>query len=65
LFLNRSVKVATTEFSAKEIFENINYAIDRIVAQIPGGFKYIKSIRLKTSDSIALVIYKKPEEDDE
>ncbi|KAG4099167.1 ribosomal protein L1 [Neocallimastix lanati (nom. inval.)] len=60
-----SVKIATTDFSAKEIFENITYALDRIVAQIPGGFKHIRSIRMKTSDSIALVLYKRPEEDDE
>ncbi|ORX84023.1 ribosomal protein L1 [Anaeromyces robustus] len=59
-----SVKIATTEFSAKEIFENITYALDKIIAQIPGKFKHINSIRLKTSDSIALVIYKKPEEDE-
>jgi ribosome biogenesis protein UTP30 len=52
-----NVKIAKTSMSEKEICENITFSIEKIISKIPGQFKNIKSIHIKTKDSVSLPIY--------
>jgi ribosome biogenesis protein UTP30 len=52
-----AVRVATTEFEEKHIVDNILSAVKGIAEVIPGKWKNIQSINIKTADSVALPIY--------
>jgi len=60
-YLNKAsclnVKIGRTDMEANQISENINTSIQKIVTHIPGQWKNIKSLNLKTSDSISIPIY--------
>eukprot|EP00735_Rhodelphis_limneticus_P001840 TRINITY_DN1253_c0_g1::TRINITY_DN1253_c0_g1_i1::g.26936::m.26936 TRINITY_DN1253_c0_g1::TRINITY_DN1253_c0_g1_i1::g.26936 ORF type:complete len:261 (+),score=33.80,sp/Q5RCE6/RL1D1_PONAB/33.59/1e-39,Ribosomal_L1/PF00687.16/8.6e-56,DUF1390/PF07150.6/0.17,Peptidase_M17_N/PF02789.12/8.7,Peptidase_M17_N/PF02789.12/45 TRINITY_DN1253_c0_g1_i1:46-783(+) len=52
-----AVKVARTEFTVKQVVENIMTAVEGILAQVPKKWKGIQSLHIKTHDSVALPIY--------
>jgi ribosome biogenesis protein UTP30 len=54
---NSSIKIAVAGQTAKQAYENIINAIDTIVANLPGGVENLRSLFIKTSDSISLPIY--------
>ncbi|ORZ04896.1 ribosomal protein L1/ribosomal biogenesis protein [Absidia repens] len=52
-----AIKIAITGQTVKQAYENIINAIDSIVANVPGGVDNVRSLSIKTSDSISLPIY--------
>ncbi|CAO3589510.1 unnamed protein product [Absidia cylindrospora] len=52
-----AIKIAITGQTVKQAYENIINAIDSIVANVPGGVDNVRSLFIKTSDSISLPIY--------
>jgi len=52
-----NVRIANTEMEEKIIHENIMLSIDQIVRNIPGKWKNIKSLGLRTKDSVCLPFY--------
>eukprot|EP00466_Bigelowiella_natans_P020432 jgi/Bigna1/53779/estExt_Genewise1Plus.C_240034 len=53
-----AIKVAKTGFTVQETVENIMAAVPQAVKKIPGKWKSVQSIHLKTSSSISLPMYK-------
>ena len=49
--------VAHSELSASQTEDNVNAAVERISANLPGGAANIRNIHIKTEDSPALPIY--------
>ena len=43
--------------SDEEISENVQAVVKKLKERFPGGWKNIKSINIKTSDSISIPIY--------
>jgi ribosome biogenesis protein UTP30 len=54
---DRNVRIARANFTTKQICVNILRTINDIVNHIPGKWKNVKSISIKTPSSIALPIY--------
>ncbi|KAI8331164.1 ribosomal protein L1/ribosomal biogenesis protein [Chlamydoabsidia padenii] len=52
-----SIKIAIAGQTPKQAYENIINAIDTIIANLPGGVDNLRSLFIKTSDSISLPIY--------
>jgi len=52
-----AVKIGNTNFSKQEIVENIIRGMENIAKHIPGHWKNIQAIHIKTSNSVALPIY--------
>jgi len=52
-----AVKVATTEFEQEEIVANILSVVESVAAETPRKWKNIRSIHIKTHDSIALPVF--------
>eukprot|EP00656_Telonema_subtile_P029164 TRINITY_DN3218_c0_g1_i4.p1 TRINITY_DN3218_c0_g1~~TRINITY_DN3218_c0_g1_i4.p1 ORF type:complete len:265 (+),score=75.94 TRINITY_DN3218_c0_g1_i4:247-1041(+) len=52
-----AVKAATTDFSAEEIVANIQQVVDGVVEATAKKWKNIRSIHVKTHDSIALPVF--------
>merc|ERR1711865_96589 len=52
-----AVKVATTEFEQEEIVANIMSVVDSVAEATPRKWKNIRSIHIKTHDSIALPVF--------
>mmetsp|Transcript_3316 Transcript_3316/g.7765 ORF Transcript_3316/g.7765 Transcript_3316/m.7765 type:complete len:265 (-) Transcript_3316:302-1096(-) len=53
-----SLKVGKTSFSEENIVENVMCALPVAVSKIPGKWKSVQNISLKTTTSLALPIYK-------
>lgn len=59
------VKAANIDFTVDESVQNVFDVIDGAVDKLPGKWKNILSIHLKTEKSTALPIYlSKPDDDD-
>ncbi|ORX87550.1 ribosomal protein L1 [Anaeromyces robustus] len=52
-----SIKIGLTNQTPQEIAENIMYSINYIVEKVPGKWKNIQRLSIKTNKSIALPIY--------
>eukprot|EP01138_Halocafeteria_seosinensis_P003828 gb/GECG01003914.1/.p1 GENE.gb/GECG01003914.1/~~gb/GECG01003914.1/.p1 ORF type:complete len:371 (+),score=87.01 gb/GECG01003914.1/:1-1113(+) len=52
-----AVRIGWTNFTAKQLYENIMHAIQRIVSKIPQGWSNIQSIYLKSASSTALPLF--------
>jgi ribosome biogenesis protein UTP30 len=52
-----SVKVGRTDFSSKQVSENVMAAIEALVQKVPRKWRNIQSMHLKSTSSIALPIY--------
>jgi len=63
-----AVKAAHTEFDASQIVQNIQQVVEGVVAATPKKWDNIRSIHIKTHDSIALPVYscgsKRPAEEE-
>jgi ribosome biogenesis protein UTP30 len=59
-----SVKIGLIEFKAKEIVENVVAAANALGGTVPGGWKNVQALHLKTKKSVSIPIYETlPEED--
>ncbi|KAG4103048.1 ribosomal protein L1 [Neocallimastix lanati (nom. inval.)] len=52
-----SIKIGLTNQTPEEIAENIMYSINYIVEKVPGKWKNIQRLSIKTNKSVALPIY--------
>jgi len=52
-----NIRIANTDMDEKKIHENIMLSIDQIVGGIPGKWKNIKSLGLRSKDSVCLPFY--------
>lgn len=52
-----SVKIGLANQSSEELRENFTSVIDQVVGKVPGGWKNIRSIHLKTATSVSLPVY--------
>jgi hypothetical protein len=57
VFIKSDVQAFTTEHSVKQAIENINSIRSKLNEVLPGGDKIIKSISLKSTDSLSVPIY--------
>ena len=58
-----SIKIGLTSQTPEQIAENIMYSINYIVDKVPGKWKNIQRLSIKTNKSVALPIYSSlPEE---
>ncbi|KAI9332527.1 ribosomal protein L1p/L10e family-domain-containing protein [Obelidium mucronatum] len=55
--LCNSVKIGTTNQTQSQVIDNIFFALETIVARIPGKWPNVQSIHVKLSDSVALPLY--------
>ncbi|KAJ3026945.1 UNVERIFIED_CONTAM: hypothetical protein HDU68_004792 [Siphonaria sp. JEL0065] len=55
--LCNSVKIGTTNQSETKVVDNIYFALETIVARVPGKWPNIQSIHVKLSDSVSLPLY--------
>ena len=56
------VNVGRTNFKDEDVTENVVAAISEMIAFIPKKWKGIRSLHLKTADSVALPIYQSAED---
>ena len=57
MYLNSAIKVAHTGQTVEQAVENVIGAVAEITKIVPRGWNNIKSLNLKTTDSISLPIY--------
>lgn len=57
MFLSSAIRIGHTDQKSTDIAENIIAAANHIASVIPRGKKNIKSLHLKTNESVALPIY--------
>ncbi|KAI8149197.1 ribosomal protein L1/ribosomal biogenesis protein [Fennellomyces sp. T-0311] len=60
-----AVRIATTGQSDIQAFENCIEALPHILKGVVGGSKNIRSLQIKTSESMSLPLYEDGEQDDE
>ncbi|CAO3622389.1 unnamed protein product [Cunninghamella echinulata] len=51
------IKIATTELTEKQAYDNIMGSIQTIVAELTGGVDNLRSLHIKTSNSTSLPLY--------
>jgi ribosome biogenesis protein UTP30 len=54
-----NVRIARTTMTEQQVAENITQSINDVVAKLPKKWSNVRSISIKTSDSVALPIYNK------
>lgn len=52
-----SVKIGVSSQSSADLKENISSVLTKVVATVPGGWKNIRTIHLKTATSLSLPLY--------
>lgn len=52
-----SIKIGVTKQTAAELKENTTAVLDQAIKKIPGGWKNIRSIHMKTATSVSLPVY--------
>lgn len=52
-----TVRIGRTDFSPNQLVENLNMAVDGVVKRLPGGWRDVQSLNIKSNKSPALPIY--------
>lgn len=52
-----SIKIGVTKQTAAELKENTSAVLEQAIKKIPGGWKNIRSIHMKTATSLSLPVY--------
>lgn len=61
----KGVRVGRVSMERKEIIENVAVAVEAAVRCVPKKWNNIRSIHIKSTESVALPIYKESEEEDD
>lgn len=59
------IKIATTALNESQAFDNLMTGLPDIIKGVPGGLDNIRSLQIKTSESISFTIYEKSIQQDQ